>query len=132
MPNSMKKIAKFGFWTMKLSKKKFRIFAACTLKSRFLYLFFSDNFSLKKRPASVSPSLRLGVFCTEPFRIPLAGALDTCCFDKTGTLTEDTMIMKGVVTNDAEKIVAPRTAGLETQLVLAGCHSLVYVDGCAL
>jgi len=26
----------------------------------------------------------LGIFCTEPFRIPLAGAVDVCCFDKTG------------------------------------------------
>ena len=25
------------------------------------------------------------IYCTEPFRIPLAGKIDLCCFDKTGT-----------------------------------------------
>ena len=28
--------------------------------------------------------LKQRIFCTEPFRIILGGAVDTCCFDKTG------------------------------------------------
>lgn len=36
---------------------------------------------------------RCSVYCTEPFRIPLAGMVDTCCFDKTGAFLTK-MLMK--------------------------------------
>ncbi|GMH17830.1 hypothetical protein Nepgr_019671 [Nepenthes gracilis] len=72
---------------------------------------------------------RLGIFCTEPFRIPFAGKVDICCFDKTGTLTSDDMEFCGVVgaTESMEletdmKRVPPRS--LE---ILASCHALVFV-----
>lgn len=62
---------------------------------------------------------QLGIFCTEPFRIPFAGKVDYCCFDKTGTLTTDKMILKGIH-NDETKFA---------KVILSGCNSLIHIDG---
>ena len=45
---------------------------------------------------SVADLIRRRIFCTESFRIPLAGQVNICCFDKTGTLTSDDMHLKGL------------------------------------
>ncbi|CAM9406446.1 unnamed protein product, partial [Phaeothamnion confervicola] len=46
--------------------------------------------------SSLMTLLRMQVFCTEPYRIPMAGKVDTCLFDKTGTLTTDELVAVGV------------------------------------
>lgn len=84
--------------------------------------------------------VKLSIFCTEPFRISLAGKVDICLFDKTGTLTTDQLTAVGVVCEDA---ISPQAktnkevlghvpmiaSNLDSSLVLAGCHSLVQIDG---
>ena len=82
------------------------------------------------------------IFCTEPFRIPLAGKVDACCFDKTGTLTSDNLVMKGVAGapgvfdeaglaawEPATKAVPVTELGEVPTRILAGCHSLVTLNG---
>jgi cation-transporting ATPase 13A1 len=78
------------------------------------------------------------VYCTEPFRIPLAGRLDVLCFDKTGTLTKDEMLLRGIVapfnssaaaptTPEAvEELLQPDMCPRITRLVMGSCHSLLY------
>ncbi|KAK3018805.1 hypothetical protein RJ639_005043 [Escallonia herrerae] len=73
---------------------------------------------------------RLGVFCTEPFRIPFAGKVDICCFDKTGTLTSDDMEFSGVggLTDSVDLETDMTKVPACTLEILASCHALVFVD----
>jgi cation-transporting ATPase 13A1 len=81
--------------------------------------------------ASLVALARKRVFCTEPFRIPYAGKITTCCFDKTGTLTSDHMEMEGVSgssENDTEMKSEIEKLPSIVPLILSCCQSLVKVD----
>ncbi|KAI6176078.1 hypothetical protein M3Y97_00759800 [Aphelenchoides bicaudatus] len=86
---------------------------------------------------------KLGIFCTEPFRIPFAGKTNICCFDKTGTLTTDNLVVEGIAglakEDAADKlkpskenrlaiIQSPQDAHPFSIHVLAACHSLNRFD----
>jgi manganese-transporting P-type ATPase len=58
---------------------------------------------------------KMGIFCTEPFRVPMAGSVTHCLFDKTGTLTSDQLKCLGVDGDDTRM----------AKMVMAGCHSLI-------
>jgi cation-transporting ATPase 13A1 len=102
------------------------------------------------------PSFQAGIFCTEPYRVPLAGKVSHCLFDKTGTLTTDQLVPVGIVNHNSRTTASPAsssaarevsslpllhrdlpalgeviTATAETALILAACHSLVVVDDSA-
>jgi cation-transporting ATPase 13A1 len=74
------------------------------------------------------------IFCTEPHRIPMAGAVDVVCFDKTGTLTSDSFHVAALLA--AEDVAKPLPSPLpkpaaavaaapeHSRLVLAACHEL--------
>lgn len=74
---------------------------------------------------------RCQVYCTEIFRIPIAGQVNVCCFDKTGTLTSDEMRLNGVRVVDTEngngfvEVMRPdESLPWEATLVMAACHAL--------
>eukprot|EP01036_Dinobryon_divergens_P026985 gene26985-35690_t len=80
---------------------------------------------------------KAGVFCTEPFRVPLAGKVSHCLFDKTGTLTTDQLVPVGIINCNAKHnsststhpdLAAVESASNETAMILAACHSLVVVE----
>lgn len=90
---------------------------------------------------SLMTLMKLHVFCTEPYRVPVAGKLDSCLFDKTGTLTTDELVAVGVC--EPKKLKTPKGKEEDSDqhfltpmmkvhgdagLVLAGCHSLVVYD----
>lgn len=71
------------------------------------------------------------IYCTEPFRIPLAGRLDVCCFDKTGTLTAEDLVFEGLAgfkEDDLHHLFTCDEAPETTALVLGSAHALVKLD----
>ena len=71
------------------------------------------------------------IFCTEPFRIPLAGRLDVCCFDKTGTLTAEDLVFEGLAgfkSDDIHHLYTCKEAPETTSLVLGSAHALVRLN----
>jgi manganese-transporting P-type ATPase len=92
---------------------------------------------------SLMTLLKLHIYCTEPYRVPIAGKLNCCLFDKTGTLTTDELVAVGVceasrldvpikqLIDDEIKFLTPMSKlwnNTPAALVLAGCHSLVVYD----
>ena len=81
--------------------------------------------------ASLVALSKLHIFCTEPFRIPMAGKLDVCAFDKTGTLTHDDLRFEGISLGADPCAAAQRDADampLPAAMCLGACHALVMVD----
>lgn len=83
--------------------------------------------------SSLAALSKFFVYCTEPFRIPLAGRIDVCCFDKTGTLTGEDLVFEGLagLSNDKKDLrhLYGRTDAPEsTVLVIGAAHALVKLD----
>lgn len=73
---------------------------------------------------------KIAIYCTEPFRVAFAGAVDVCCFDKTGTLTSDELKLSVVVAGQRRAFAGNgffKDLDADCERVLASCHSLAVL-----
>ena len=81
--------------------------------------------------SSLAALQKFFIYCTEPFRIPLAGRIDVCCFDKTGTITAEDLVFEGLAgfnKNDIHHLYTVEDSPNTTALVLGSAHALVKLD----
>lgn len=83
--------------------------------------------------SSLAALAKFFVYCTEPFRIPLAGRIDVCCFDKTGTLTGEDLVFESLAglspnREDIRHAYSAEEAPEGTVLTVGAAHALVKLD----
>lgn len=127
------------------TRNKFKLFLHCIMIVTSVIppeLPMELSLSVTNSLAALSKEL---VFCTEPFRIPWAGKLDTLCFDKTGTLTKDKMMLRGVglpqcvsitdnefihaLETSVDAVFAAEVCASAILTCMGTCHSLIKSKG---